>query len=103
MLNFEDFNQETFGKRRDELTIVCVATHYEGAPCDNTLRFWNWVKKLKKNRDRTVFEDLTYTVFALGDSSYNEYNTVGIYMDKVFEELGAVRLCKRGEADHCNY
>ena len=30
-----------------------------------------FLKKLNKNRDKTIFEDLTYTVFALGDSSFN--------------------------------
>lgn len=103
VVNFEDFDEDKFGKNKDELTIVCVATHYEGDPCDNTKRFFNWVKRLKKNRDRTVFSDMGFTVFALGDTSYNLYNTVGLFFDKAFEELGGTRIYEKGEADHCNY
>ena len=48
MVNFEDFDENSFGKNKDELNIVCVATHYEGEPCDNTAKFYKWVKDLKK-------------------------------------------------------
>ena len=44
VINFEDFSSERFGKETDTLVIICVATHYEGEPCDNTAAFYKWLK-----------------------------------------------------------
>ena len=84
VVNFEDFDEKTFGKNKDELNIVCVATHYEGEPCDNTAKFYKWIKDLKKANDKTVLNDLNYTIFGLGDTAYDKFNEMGRYFDKVF-------------------
>ena len=103
VINFDDFEEPKFTNSKDEITIVCAATHYEGEPCDNTKVFWNWIKKLKKNRDKTALAGLRFTVFALGDKTYELYNTVGFGLDKVFEELGGTRICQVGEGNNENY
>ena len=84
MVNFEDYDESTFGKSQDELSIVCVATHYEGEPCDNTAKFYKWVKDLKKQNEKTAFENMRYTVFGLGDTAYEQFNAMGIFFDKAF-------------------
>ena len=38
-------------------------------------------------------------VFGLGNKTYEHYNTIGRYIDKRLEELGAERVCERGEGD----
>ena len=80
-----------------------MATHYDGEPCDNTKKFYDWIKTLKKNKDKTLFNGLHYSIFALGDKTYELYNTVGFLFDKVFEDFGGTRVYDVGEGDHQNY
>jgi sulfite reductase alpha subunit-like flavoprotein len=50
---------------------MCAATHYEGDPCDNTKKFFKWIrdqKKIKDNKD--LLKGMKFTVFGLGDTSY---------------------------------
>jgi len=42
VIDFNDFKEETFPE--EELVICVVATHYEGDPCDNTKKFFKWIK-----------------------------------------------------------
>jgi NADPH-ferrihemoprotein reductase len=49
IINFEDFQPSIFGIAKDTLTLICVATHYEGEPCDNTAEFYKWLKQAKKD------------------------------------------------------
>lgn len=69
VIGFGDFNEEEFVTHK--LLIVCVATHYEGDPCDNTRNFHKWIKKLLKKADtEKPFTGMQYSVFGLADSSY---------------------------------
>jgi sulfite reductase alpha subunit-like flavoprotein len=43
VIDFEDFDPEVFTKH--PLVIVCASTHYEGDPCDNTKKFWKWIRE----------------------------------------------------------
>ena len=95
VINFEDYSSENFGKNADEINIVCVATHYEGDPCDNTAKFYQWLKKEKKG----ALANLKFAVFGLGDTAYENYNSVGTYFNKQFEELGGERLHPLGEGN----
>ena len=99
VINFEDFDEAKFGKEQDVLTVVCVATHYEGDPCDNTAKFHSWIKKLKKDGITSAFTGLQYAVFGLGDSSYENYNAIGRLYDKLFEKLGGVRVLNLAEGN----
>lgn len=40
-----------------------------------------------------------YTVFALGNKTYEHYNATGKFVDKRLAELGAERMYPRGEGD----
>ena len=42
VVDFNNFSEAEFGKQ--PLVLVCVATHYEGDPCDNTRNFVKWMK-----------------------------------------------------------
>ena len=102
VINFEDFDTNTFGKQSDELSIICVATHYEGEPCDNTVKFHKWIKELKKNNERSALQNLSFTIFGLGDTVYEQFNAMGRYFDKTLEELGGQRLYAAGEGNSDN-
>lgn len=54
VVNLEDFSADEFGKRADELSIFCVATHYEGEPCDNTAKFYDFIRQLKKSGQKSL-------------------------------------------------
>jgi NADPH-ferrihemoprotein reductase len=41
----------------------------------------------------------SYTVFALGNKTYEHYNAMGRFVDQRLEELGATRVFQRGEGD----
>jgi sulfite reductase alpha subunit-like flavoprotein len=97
VVNFEEFKKETFGKH--ELVIVCVATHYEGDPCDNTLEFWKYLKALRKEGSKDAFKGMKFVIFGLGDTSYELFNEMGVEFDKRFEELGGERLYELGAAN----
>ena len=77
---------------------MCVATHYEGDPTDNTKDFHKWFKQLIKEKQQP-FSGMKYTIFGLGDKSYELYNEMGIYFDSSYEKLGAKRLYPLGASD----
>ena len=76
--------------------IVCVATHYEGDPCDNTKDFFKWMKQLMKEKASKPFNGMKFAIFGLADSSYEQFNEMGIVFDKNFEELGGEHFFDMG-------
>ena len=91
----DDHDKSTFGQVKDELTLVCVATHYEGEPTDNTAEFYRWTQELKREKSK-LFKNLNFGVFGLGDTAYEKYNSMGKYFDKIFEDLGGQRMIEAG-------
>jgi NADPH-ferrihemoprotein reductase len=69
-VDFDDFTEETLSKQ--PLIIICAATHYEGDPCDNMKKFYKWLRETRKNKENhgKLLKGVRYTVFGLGDSSY---------------------------------
>ncbi|PWA20469.1 hypothetical protein CCH79_00003706, partial [Gambusia affinis] len=79
----------------NSLAIFCMATYGEGDPTDNAQDFYDW---LQENDDEDL-SGLNYTVFALGNKTYEHYNAMGTYVDKRLEELGAKRIFDLGLGD----
>ena len=90
VIDFMNFKEDEFAKQ--PLVIVCVATHYEGDPCDNTRNFFKWLKGLKKDKTAKPFTGMNFTIFGLGDTSYEQYNEMGKVFDESFETLGGNRI-----------
>ncbi|KAF0030569.1 hypothetical protein F2P81_017300 [Scophthalmus maximus] len=80
---------------KNSLAIFCMATYGEGDPTDNAQDFYDW---LQENDDEDL-SGLNYTVFALGNKTYEHYNAMGKYVDKRLEELGAKRIFDIGLGD----
>uniref|UniRef100_A0A3Q2NS41 NADPH--hemoprotein reductase n=1 Tax=Fundulus heteroclitus TaxID=8078 RepID=A0A3Q2NS41_FUNHE len=80
---------------QNSLAIFCMATYGEGDPTDNAQDFYDW---LQENDDEDL-SGLNYTVFALGNKTYEHYNAMGKYVDKRLEELGAKRIFDLGLGD----
>lgn len=95
--DFEQFNVEEFQKHK--LAIFCVATHYEGDPCDNSKKVYKWLRDQRKIKDEKPLTGMKYTVFGLGDSSYEQFNVIGKFFNEGLEELGGERIYKYGEGN----
>ncbi|XP_069672072.1 NADPH--cytochrome P450 reductase [Periplaneta americana] len=86
LTNLKDIN--------NSLAVFCLATYGEGDPTDNAMEFYEWLQ----NSD-TDFSGLNYSVFGLGNKTYEHYNEVAKYVDKRLEELGASRVFELGLGD----
>lgn len=78
----------------NSLAVFCLATYGEGDPTDNAMEFYEWIT----NGDADL-TGLNYSVFGLGNKTYEHYNKVAIYVDKRLEELGANRVFELGLGD----
>ena len=92
VIDFNNFSEEEFCKQ--PLVLATIATHYEGDPCDNTRSFFKYVKKILRNKTEKPFTGMCFSIFGLGDTSYEQFNEMGRFFDESFEKLGANRLHK---------
>ncbi|XP_043115146.1 P450 (cytochrome) oxidoreductase b isoform X2 [Puntigrus tetrazona] len=78
----------------NSIAIFCMATYGEGDPTDNAQDFYDWLQEADAD-----FSGVKYTVFALGNKTYEHYNATGKYVDKRLAELGAQRIFDLGMGD----
>ncbi|XP_051963071.1 NADPH--cytochrome P450 reductase-like [Xyrauchen texanus] len=78
----------------NSLVIFCMATYGEGDPTDNAQDFYDWLQEGDAD-----LSGVKYTVFALGNKTYEHYNAMGKYVDKRLAELGAQRIFDLGMGD----
>uniref|UniRef100_A0A671MBQ3 NADPH--hemoprotein reductase n=1 Tax=Sinocyclocheilus anshuiensis TaxID=1608454 RepID=A0A671MBQ3_9TELE len=78
----------------NSIAIFCMATYGEGDPTDNAQDFYDWLQEGDAD-----FSGVKYTVFALGNKTYEHYNSMGKYVDKRLAELGARRIFDLGMGD----
>jgi sulfite reductase (NADPH) flavoprotein alpha-component len=88
-----DYSLKDLAKERF-LSIV-VSTHGDGDPPDDARSFYEYVMGKRAPR----LENLAYSVFALGDSSYPKFCETGRQVDERLAALGARRLLSRVECD----
>lgn len=79
----------------EKLLFVIVSTHGEGDPPVAAEELHEFLK----GDDAPRFENLQYAVFALGDTSYEQYCQTGKDFDGFLENLGANRLMDRVDSD----
>eukprot|EP01137_Pigoraptor_chileana_P000700 Opistho-2@37287 len=80
----------------NSVAIFCIATYGEGEPTDSSQAFHDWL--IEEDVDANL-SSVAFTVFALGNKTYEHYNAMGRLVDKRLEELGGQRLYERGEGD----
>ncbi|MFC5403325.1 assimilatory sulfite reductase (NADPH) flavoprotein subunit [Cohnella soli] len=88
-----DFKPNTLKKVQN--LFVIVSTHGEGDPPDNAISFHEFL--LGKRAPR--LEETSFSVLALGDTSYEFFCKTGKDFDQRLEELGAKRIAPRVDCD----
>jgi len=93
VLSIADFKPRDITKEKF-LTLV-ISTHGEGEPPESAAEFHRYLFSSRAPK----LEDLSFSVFALGDSSYEYFCEAGKQIDNRLEVLGAKRLLARIDAD----
>lgn len=80
-----------------DTAVLCfvVATYGEGEPTDNSKFFVESMNGAEAARCEAV----RFTVFGLGNKTYQQFNAMGRLFDRRLAELGARRVAERGEGD----
>ncbi|KAL7750954.1 NAPDH-dependent diflavin reductase [Sorochytrium milnesiophthora] len=82
------------------VVFVC-STAGQGDEPDSMKGFWKFL--LRKSLPADVLSHLEFTVFGLGDSSYEKYNYPAKKLHKRLLQLGARSLYPKGEGDDQHY
>jgi len=93
----EEFDMEdlaNLSQIENHFAIFCMATYGEGDPTDNAVEFYEWL-----NNSAGDLSGLNFTVFGLGNKTYEHFNQTAIVVDKKMEELGANRIHELGLGD----
>jgi sulfite reductase alpha subunit-like flavoprotein len=71
----------------ENFVIFLVATTGYGEPPSNMKNFWQFL--LRKDLPENSLSNLNYTIFGLGDSSYEKYNSMAILLNNRLKQLSA--------------
>lgn len=52
-----------------------------------------------EEHDENLFKNVKFTVFGLGNKTYEHFNFIGRKIDERMEKFGAQRIFRRGEGD----
>ncbi|WP_308639775.1 assimilatory sulfite reductase (NADPH) flavoprotein subunit [Paenibacillus silvisoli] len=81
--------------KKVENLLLLVSTHGEGDPPDNAISFYEFLHSKRAPQ----LNDMTFSVLALGDTSYEFFCKTGKDFDERLEELGAKRIAPRVDCD----
>jgi sulfite reductase (NADPH) flavoprotein alpha-component len=88
-----DYEKERLAQEKNLLVIT--STYGDGEPPDNATDFYDWLL----SEEAPKLEGVSYTVLALGDSSYPDFCKCGIDIDERLASLGAERIVDRIDCD----
>ncbi|KAG7195908.1 NADPH-cytochrome P450 reductase [Scheffersomyces spartinae] len=90
-----DYDYDTLDTiSNDVLVFFLMATYGEGEPTDNAVEFYDYLQN-----DADQLATLKYTVFGLGNSTYEFYNAIGKNVFEKLESLGSESFAPYGEGD----
>ena len=87
----------------DSLVTFIISTYGEGEPTDNAVELVNFLKDeaLELSDGGSTLPNLRFSVFCIGNSTYENFNTIGKLVDQRLEDIGATRIgiCGIGDED----
>ncbi|PAV58156.1 hypothetical protein WR25_11779 isoform C [Diploscapter pachys] len=92
MLDMDEFAK--INEVENTLVVFCMATYGEGDPPDNAALLCEFLRDEQPN-----FSGVWFTVFGLGNKTYEHFNETAKMVDKRMEELGAERIFPMGLGD----
>lgn len=90
--SFEGYTPASLAERSHALLLA--STYGEGAPPDGAKAFFEALSLLSAPR----LDDLRFSVFALGDETYEHFCKFGADLDARLYALGGTRICERVDA-----
>ncbi|SDI65469.1 sulfite reductase (NADPH) alpha subunit [Ferrimonas sediminum] len=81
--------------KEEQQLLVLVSTHGEGDPPDDAMALHKFLHSTRAPK----LPQLSYSVLALGDSSYDNFCQTGLEFDERLQQLGAQRLLDRADCD----
>lgn len=79
------------------LAIVVASTTGQGDPPDKALKFFRWIRRLKRSGSNNHLPHLSYALLGLGDTNYDNFANFAKQLDKFFLELGATPYVPSGK------
>ncbi|KAK4230098.1 NADPH-dependent diflavin oxidoreductase 1 [Podospora fimiseda] len=83
---------------RASLVIFVTSTTGQGDMPKNTLKFWKNLRR-EKLTNSNCFQSVKFTIFGLGDSSYQKFNWAARKLQVRLLQLGASEFFRAGEGD----
>ena len=77
---------DVFEFKTNTVFIICSTTGNGEFP-DNACKFWRTIKN--RSLSKTLFNNIKYSILALGDTNYENFCGPGKLMDKRMKDLGA--------------
>jgi len=84
----------------EQLVIFICSTTGQGTQPQNMTKFWNELRRANLPVD--FIDNIHFTIFGLGDSSYPKFNWAAKKLYRRLSQLGAQPFYERGEADDQN-
>lgn len=78
------------------IIIFVLATYGEGEPTDNAVEFYEYITQASGTSE---LKNVSFASFGLGNSTYENFNSVVRETSKALQRLGARPICVIGEGD----
>eukprot|EP00698_Gefionella_okellyi_P013765 TRINITY_DN3789_c0_g1_i1.p1 TRINITY_DN3789_c0_g1~~TRINITY_DN3789_c0_g1_i1.p1 ORF type:complete len:656 (+),score=112.52 TRINITY_DN3789_c0_g1_i1:74-2041(+) len=95
VVDLEDYDPESLAD--EKFAFFCIATYGEGEPTDSSTGFINWL--MDDSRAEDSLQNVKFTLFSLGNKTYQHYQAIGRKVDRRLQVLGAKAIFPRGEGD----
>ncbi|BAP58544.1 assimilatory sulfite reductase (NADPH) flavoprotein subunit [Candidatus Tachikawaea gelatinosa] len=97
-INVQLFNSNEYNFKKidkEKILLIIISTYGEGEPPEEAISFYNFLM----SKNAPTIKNCFFSIFGLGDTSYQFFNQAGKDLDKRLEELKGKRIIDRVDAD----